>query len=147
MWLIFVLGAVLSWGCYGPLLHTGQMELGSGMRAFLCVGVAYFLMGVLVPGGILAVQDEAGQFTQKGIFWATLAGAVGAAGAACVLFAFRSGAKPIYVMPLVFGLAPVVNALVSMAQHPPKQAIHPLFFVGLVSAAASAWLVLSFKPE
>jgi len=48
-WLLFVLGAVLSWGLYGPALHRGQVALGNPLRALLCVGVAYFLIGVLVP--------------------------------------------------------------------------------------------------
>ena len=48
-WLAFVAGAVLSWGVYGAMLHQGQVKLGNPMRALLCVGVAYFLIGVLVP--------------------------------------------------------------------------------------------------
>jgi hypothetical protein len=34
-WLTFVLGAVLSWGVYGAMLHQGQVKLGSPMRALL----------------------------------------------------------------------------------------------------------------
>ena len=49
-WLVFVLGAVLSWGAYGVLLHRGQVMLGNPLKALLCVGVAYFLIGVLIPG-------------------------------------------------------------------------------------------------
>ena len=49
LWILFALGAALSWGLYGPALHRGQVELGNPMRALLCVGVAYFLIGVLVP--------------------------------------------------------------------------------------------------
>ena len=48
-WLIFVAGTVLSWGVYGAMLHQGQVKLGSPLRALLCVGVAYFLIGVIVP--------------------------------------------------------------------------------------------------
>ena len=28
-WVIFVAGAVLSWGAYGALLHQGQVQLGT----------------------------------------------------------------------------------------------------------------------
>ena len=49
-WLAFVAGAVLSWGVYGAMLHQGQVKLGSPMRALLCVGVAYFLVGVRRAG-------------------------------------------------------------------------------------------------
>ena len=49
LWVAFALGAALAWGMYGPSLHKGQVALGNPMRALLCVGVAYFLVGVLVP--------------------------------------------------------------------------------------------------
>jgi hypothetical protein len=29
MWMVFALGAVLSWGVYGVALHKGQVQLGS----------------------------------------------------------------------------------------------------------------------
>ena len=57
-WLAFVAGAVLSWGVYGAMLHQGQVKLGSPMRALLCVGVAYFLIGVLVPVITLFAQGR-----------------------------------------------------------------------------------------
>src|SRR6185436_15482858 len=47
-WVIFVAGAVLSWGAYGALLHMGQTQLGNPLKALLCVGVAYFLIGVII---------------------------------------------------------------------------------------------------
>ena len=42
---------------------------------------------------------------------ATLAGALGAIGAVCIIFAFRAGGLPTYVMPIVFGGAPLINVL------------------------------------
>ena len=77
---------------------------------------------------------------------ATIAGALGAAGAACIIYSFRFGGLPVYVMPLVFGGAPIVNVLVSMAIHPPKQAIDPMLFVGFALASVGAALVLYFRP-
>ena len=95
LWMLFVLGALSCWGMYGPTIHIGQVALGdSPMRALLCVGGAYFLMGVLVPGLVLATRGEAGQFTAKGITVALIAGALGAGGAICVIFAFRNGGQP-----------------------------------------------------
>ena len=44
VWMIFVAGAVLSWGSYGVLVHQGQTQLGNPLKALLCVGVAYFLV-------------------------------------------------------------------------------------------------------
>ena len=147
IWIIFALGAALSWGLYGPALHRGQVALGSPMRALLCVGVAYFLIGVLVPVIMLSYQGELHSFSMKGSRAATLGGALGAAGAVCIIFALRFGVLPTYVMPLVFAGAPLVNVLFSMWLHPPKTAPNPLLYLGFVLAAAGAGMVLYFKPQ
>lgn len=52
-----------------------------------------------------------------------------------------------YVPPLVFAGAPIVNAIVSMAWHPPAKSPGILFFVGLVMAAVGAGLVLYSKAR
>jgi len=145
-WVIFVAGAVLSWGAYGALLHQGQTQLGNPLKALLCVGVAYFLIGVLVPVAGLSAQGNLSNFNSTGLMTATIAGALGAAGAACIIYSFRFGGLPVYVMPLVFGGAPIVNVLVSMAIHPPKQAINPMLYVGFALASVGAALVLYFRP-
>ena len=146
-WLLFVLGAVLSWGMYGPILHKGQVALGNPLRALLCVGVAYFLIGVLVPVLMLAAQGQLGGFNLSGSITATVAGALGALGAVCIILAFRAGGLPNYVMPLVFGGAPLVNVLVSMAMHPPRTAPSPMLYLGFVMAAVGAFMVLYFQPQ
>jgi hypothetical protein len=147
IWLVFVLGAVLSWGMYGPTLHKGQVALGNPLRALLCVGVAYFLIGVLVPVASLGAQGELRGFTSAGVTTATLAGGLGALGAVCIIYAFRNGGLPTYVMPLVFGGAPVVNVLVSMWMHPPKTAPNPMLYLGFALASIGAGLVLYYKPS
>jgi hypothetical protein len=146
-WVWFVAGAVLSWGVYGPALHKGQMALGNPLRALLCVGLAYFLIGVLVPVIALSAQDELRGFTTGGVVSATLGGTLGAVGAVCIIWAFRSGGSPLYVMPLVFAGAPVVNVLYSMAEHPPKTMPSPMLYLGFVLAALGGYLVLHFKPQ
>jgi uncharacterized membrane protein len=148
LWIIFALGAALAWGLYGPALHRGQVLLGNPLRALLCVGVAYFLIGVLVPVVGLWQQGELQQgFTTRGVTGATLGGALGAIGAVCIIFAFKSGGLPTYVMPLVFAGAPLVNVLFSMWLHPPKVAPNPLLYIGFVLAAVGAGMVLYFKPQ
>ena len=148
MWVMFALGAALSWGIYGPSLHKGQTELGNNpFRALLCVGVAYFLIGVLVPVIVLGAQGGLKDFNSGGITWATLGGALGAAGALCIIYAFKAGGIPTYVMPLVFGGAPIVNVIFSMWQHPPKTAPNPLIYVGMLLVAVGAGIVLYFKPQ
>src|SRR5262245_16393331 len=145
-WVIFVAGAILSWGAYGALLHMGRVQLGHPLKALLCVGVASFLIGVSVPVAGLGAQGELAGFNTGGLVAATVAGALGAAGAACIIWSFRFGGLPVYVMPLVFGGAPIVNVLVAMAIHPPKQAINPLLFVGFGLASVGAALVLYYRP-
>jgi uncharacterized membrane protein len=147
IWIIFALGAAISWGLYGPTLHRGQVQLGSPLRALLCVGVAYFLIGVLFPLVALWSQGELNGFNIKGSTSATIGGMLGALGAICIIYAFRTGGLPTYVMPLVFAGAPVVNVLFSMWMHPPKTAPNPLLYVGIVLASLGAGLVLYFKPQ
>lgn len=145
-WVVFVAGAVLSWGAYGVLLHQGGVQLGNPLKALLCVGVAYFLIGVLVPVGALSAQGSLSNFNSSGLITATVAGALGAIGAACIIYAFKFGGLPLYVMPLVFGGAPIVNAFLSMAMHPPKHPVNPMLFVGLLFASIGAAMVLYFRP-
>lgn len=147
-WLAFVAGAVLSWGVYGSMLHQGQVKLGSPMRALLCVGVAYFLVGVVVPLIVLTAQGQGlSGFNSSGTTMATIAGTLGALGAVCIIFSFRTGGTPLYVMPLVFGGAPLVNVLYSMAVHPPKNPPSPMLYVGFVVTAIGAALVLYNRPQ
>lgn len=99
-----------------------------------------------MPVAALAYQGGLGGFNTGGSISATAAGALGSLGAVCIIWAFKSGGVPTYVMPLVFGGAPVVNVLVSMWLHPPKTAPNPLLYLGFVLASLGAGLVLYYKP-
>jgi uncharacterized membrane protein len=145
-WVVFAAGAALSWGAYGVILHRGQVAFGNPMRALLCVGVAYFLIGVLVPVLALQAQGELRGFNSTGVTYSTLGGVLGAVGAVCIIYAFRAGGVPNYVMPLVFAGAPLVNVALSIATHPPKTAPSPLLYLGFLLAAAGAGMVLYYKP-
>jgi hypothetical protein len=101
---------------------------------------------VLIPVAALGSQGQLSSFDSSGLVTATIAGALGAAGAACIIWAFRTGGLPVYVMPLVFGGAPIVNVAVSMLIHPPKSALSPMLFVGFVLASVGAGMVLYFRP-
>jgi hypothetical protein len=147
VWMMFALGAVLSWGLYGVALHKGQTALGNPMKALLCVGGAYFLIGVLAPVLALSGQGGVTGFNSSGTIWASIGGALGALGAVCIIFAFRNGGVPNYVMPLVFGGAPVINVLVSMLAHPPKTAPSPMLYLGFLFAVLGAGMVLYYKPS
>ena len=145
-WIALAFGAALSWGMYGASLHRGQLALGNPMKALLCVGAAYFLIGVLVPVGALSSQGDMRDFNPTGTTTATIAGALGAIGAVFIIFAFRNGGSPTYVMPIVFGIAPLVNVAVTMIMHPPKSPVSPLLYLGFLLTAAGAGMVLYFRP-
>jgi len=138
--------AALAWGSYGPTLHKGQVAMaGSRLRPFLCVGLMYFLIAVCVPTLWLSTAGEIGEFKVAGILWGLIGGATGALGAMGIIMAFNMGAKPVYLMPLVFGGAPVVNTLVSVAQT--GGTINPIFIAGLILTVAGAATVLVFAPR
>ena len=145
-WIFFVAGAVISWGLYGAMLYQGQVQLANPLKALLCVGVAYFLVGVIVPVGTLSAQGNLSGFNSTGLILSTVAGALGASGAVCIIWSFRTGGLPLYVMPLVFGGAAIVIVLSSVVMHPPKNAINPLLYVGFVLASVGAGMVLYFRP-
>jgi hypothetical protein len=111
----FVFLTIICWGNYGVLMHHGKVLMGDALRPFVGVGFAYFAIAVLVPTALLAIKGEKGNWSRNGVILSLLAGAVGALGALGVILAFSFKAKPIYVMPLVFGGAPVINTLVTMA--------------------------------
>src|SRR5687768_567701 len=122
LWLVYAILAGLCWGTYVPLVSAGIRGLGlSPFGSFLCVGMAYFLMAVVVPIGLLATVERRPDWNAYGITLATLAGAAGALGALCVIFANRSTAdNRLYIAPIIFGLAPLLNTLVSLVWHPTR---------------------------
>jgi hypothetical protein len=144
--------AVVCWGAYGPLLHLGQSKMGgSRLRPFLCVGIAYFIIAVAVPVVLLESMKDSGQYTWLGMLWSVLAGAAGALGALGIILAFTYGGKPIFVMPLVFGFAPVVNTitsiLIKIVSTETVPGISPWFFVALGVGIAGAVTVLLNAPK
>jgi drug/metabolite transporter (DMT)-like permease len=144
----FVAVTALCWGSYGPLLHKGQMKMhGSRMRPFICVGLAYFLIAVVSPLILRAAAGDHGEVSFKGAAWSLAGGAAGALGSLGVLWAFTFGGKPIYVMPLVFGGAPVVNTFISILIAEDLNRINPFFYAGLIVVVAGAVSVLVFAPR
>ncbi len=137
----------LCWGAYGPVLHFGREAMHSSLRPFVCVGAAYFVIAVLVPLTLLARGGERGNWTTRGVLWSLLAGTTGALGALGVILALGFGGRPIYVMPLVFGGAPVVNTLLSAALGKAFDQLRAPFLAGLILVILGAVTVLVFKPQ
>jgi drug/metabolite transporter (DMT)-like permease len=155
-WLGFAFLTVVSWGVYGVFLHTGTMGIADPVngriKAFLCVGLAYFLTAVLAPMAILAARGSSLAFwsyPSNGLWWSLIAGIVGAVGALGVLLAFGAKGTPAVVMSIVFAGAPIVNAIYSLILHPPAGgwgAIKPQFYLGILLAALGGCLVTFYKP-
>lgn len=149
-WMWFVLIAVVSWGAYVPMIHKGAQAFGGGkgsFRAFLFVGLAYFLMAGAILLYLYMTKTEPLVMNTNAAGLSTFAGLLGAAGALGVIFATsKYGGSPLVVAPLVFAGAPIVNTFVSMMLHKPKAPPNVLFYLGLVLAAAGAAMVLRFKP-
>lgn len=153
-WLAYALMTVVAWGLYGIFLHTGATSMGDPqngrIKAFLFVGVAYFVTAVLAPLAVLKLNGANWDFTAKGATWSLIAGTVGAAGALGVLLAFGAKGSPTVVMSIIFAGAPVVNALTAMIVHPPKGGIRAVrwqFVLGILLAALGGFLVTKFKPD
>jgi hypothetical protein len=145
--LLFTAMTFVAWGAYGPTLHHGAMALShDSLRAFVGVGLAYFLIAVLIPFAILKKSGESGNWTITGTIYSLVAGAVGAIGALGIILALGYGGSTIYVMPLVFGFAPVVNTLVTAFLSRTFNQISPIFIAGVIAAALGAGGVLFFKP-
>jgi hypothetical protein len=139
---------VICWGVYGPLLHRGQSAMqGSRLRPLMCVGLAYFVMAVILPLTIIATRPEPGAWQVSGTLWSLAAGSAGAIGALGLVLAFNYGGKPVYVMPLVFGGAPVVNTFTTILTKGTLGDVNPIFYAGLIIVMVGAVTVLIFAPK
>ena len=122
-WLGFALMTVACWGLYGNVLHSGQLGMADPLygryKAFLFVGVAYFLVAVLAPIVLLLVSGADWDLPARGMWVSLVAGVLGASGAFGILLAFGAKGTPAAVMSIVFAGAPIVNAVASMYLHPP----------------------------
>jgi hypothetical protein len=171
-WWGYVILAGLAWGTYVPIIFYGGSELGgkanARLMAILCVGIAYFVLAVLVPLILFMTKfEEWPTLKTTGLVFSGLAGVAGALGAICVVFASSAAVKQataehvnpatyrVYIAPLIFGLAPVINTLLSSVWHPkggdPWHFHVELpgwkLFVGILLVAVGTFLVLMSKEE
>ena len=158
-WLIYSVLAGLCWGTYVPLVQQGIGSLKTPFGSFLFVGVAYFLFAVLLPLALIFTGTERSpDWNAYGITFATLAGVAGALGALCVIFANRGASidTKLYIAPVIFGLAPLLNTLISLIWHPSaqngeafhfglKHSPHWTLYIGILFTGIGAALVLYSK--
>lgn len=152
-WLFYVFLTVCTWGLYGIFLHSGQVAMNDPVsgryKAFLFVGIAYFIFAVLAPVVLLKLQGANFSFPSRGMWISLFAGALGAIGAFGILLAFGAKGTPPVVMSIVFAGAPIVNAVIATWMHPPKGGLAGVpwqFYVGIVMAAAGGCIVSLYKP-
>jgi uncharacterized membrane protein YeaQ/YmgE (transglycosylase-associated protein family) len=163
--LIFALGTVLCWGVYSVFLHMGSVGMGQGtsgppdltgnrMKAFLLVGIAYFLVAIVGPILVMKARGTAWTFPTAGWSWSLIAGIMGAVGAFFLLMALSSGRSPeesknvlpLIVPAIIFAGAPIVNTLVSTTKEGNWPYAGVKFFIGIALAAAGTAMVMKYKP-
>ena len=165
-WIIFSLLTVLSWGVYGVILHKGRGLMPDGvirgpetphasLKAFLFVCIAYAVIGI-VAAVLIKLRGSNWSFTSSGITWSFIAGVAGALGAFTLVLALgaaaplKGTAAAAAVMPIVFGGAPVINAITAMLLHPPEGGFKVLpwqFIAGCLMAAVGAVMVARYSPS
>ena len=98
-----------------------------------------------------AVFNEPGSWfpggNPAGFLWSMGAGGAGAIGALGIIMAFNFGGKPIFVMPLVFGCAPIVNTFTTMLSQGTLSEIELPFVASLGLVITGAVMVLVFAPK
>ena len=157
-WLSFALLTVICWGTYGVFLNFGSENMHDASngryKAFLFVGLAYFLVAVIAPLLLLVLRGANWDYPIKGMTLSLIAGIVGAIGALGVLLALNSAPKPpgAYVpviMTIIFSGAPVLNALIALMVTPPPQGWSKIpfpFWIGILMAVCGGAMVTKFKP-
>ena len=162
---VMAIAAVITaffWGVYGPLLTwghqamtvevEGKQESYGRLRPFICVGVAYLIVAIVAPALLIqfgVMEPGLGLFSgwsPSGVMWSLVAGGAGALGALFLLVALNYAPTkpyppPLLVMPLVFGCAPVINAVFTMWTRN-KWNLNPLFLAGMILVAVGAVTVI-----
>jgi drug/metabolite transporter (DMT)-like permease len=176
-WWGYVIIAGLAWGTYVPIVFYGGIELtpstqgiGGRLASILCVGIAYFVLAVIIPVALIYTGDNSTKPDWKttGLVFSGLAGVMGAVGAICVIFASKAAVDAakaeglniasyrMYIAPCIFCLAPIVNTLLSSFWHPAKGGNWANFhlempgwkmWLGIFLAAVGTFLVLMSKEE
>jgi hypothetical protein len=174
-WWGYVVMAGLAWGVYVPIIFYGGQQLtspqggvGGRLASILCVGGAYCVLGVMIPLVLMGLRsDTTPDWNVNGLVFSSLAGVAGAVGAICVIFASKAAVDQaklelvnpatyrVYIAPLIFSLAPMINTLLSLLWHPTKDTAWNFAFdlpgwklvAGIVLVAGGTFLVLMSKEE
>lgn len=144
--ILFALLTALFWGLYGPAVANARTALTSPFKPYVMIGVAYLLWGIL--GGLAGMyyKHDAFTFNGTGVTWGFIGGSLGAFGALALTFAMFMGgtAMPHIVMPIVFGGAVTVSAIVSATQ---QHKMPPGLVAGILIVLVGVIIVTINTPQ
>jgi hypothetical protein len=148
--IIFALMTGFFWGTYGPALGLARAAEQNPFKPYLMIGLAYLVWAVLGGFGGIAYTGAKMQYSGTGATWGFIAGSLGAFGALTLtlaMFSFSTGMKPRadIVMPIVFGTAVSVTAIVSVIQT--KAAFNPYLYLGIAGMAVCIVTVAYNTPH
>lgn len=143
--IIFAVLTGLLWGLYGPSLAEARSSLASPFKPYFAIGIAYLVWATV--GGLIGMRlnGDTFAFTGSGFTWGFVAGTMGAWGALTLTLAMFTGgaAQPYLVMPIVFGGAVTVSALVAAVR---AQNTSPWLLVGIAVVAVGVVMVAYNTP-
>jgi hypothetical protein len=145
---VFGLMTGLFWGTYGPALAESRKFLGnSPFKPYVAIGLAYLVWGI--GGGLIGMwyKKDSWDFTGQGMVWGLIAGTLGAWGALTLTLAMFNGGKPVVVMPIVFGSAVTVSALVSLWKEWEHTKPSTPLILGIVGIVVCAIIVAKNTPH
>ena len=145
-----LVGATVAFAFVGTLTIAGYWFAPKRFAMLAGVLQALGMCGAMLgqaPLALLVIQKASMTFTGSGITWSLLAGTVGAIGAFGVLLAFGAGGKPAVVMSVIFAGAPIINAVVAITLAGAWGKVSIPFIVGVLMAAAGAFMVVQFRPH
>jgi len=147
---VYAVLTALLWGTYGPVLAESRTFLKSPFKPYVMIGIAYLVWGI--GGGLIGMwykKDDfsVAAFTGAGGRWGLAAGTLGAWGALTLTLAMFSGGKPYVVMPIVFGGAVTVSAIVAVWKESEHTTVNPMLWVGVAGIVVCAAIVAYFTPH
>ena len=152
---LFALGTALCWGLYGPTLGNARSpeKLWSPFKPYVGIGLAYILWAFI--GGLIVMRLKGDNFSFIGEesaagTWGFAAGTLGALGAlslTAAMLSFTGPPKAQIVMPIVFGGAVSITAIVSVLQHRADTKTSPWLWVGIVGMAICIVVVAYNTPH
>ncbi len=167
--ILFAVGTAIFWGCYGPTIGNAQSPRVDGrpllppdgwtpFKPYVFIGIAYLV--IAIAGGLAMMKIQGDSFNYSGpagdsgrshfepAKWGFLAGCLGAAGALCLTTAMMtSRGNALLVMPIVFGGAVSVTAIVALLQERGQLTIHPMLWVGMAMTVMGIVIVVRNTPH